>query len=80
MTTTYRFSEARQKFSAILEEAERTGEVRIVRRNGRSFVIRPERSKRSPLDVKGIDTGVRTEEIVEVIREGRGRGYAEGEE
>jgi PHD/YefM family antitoxin component YafN of YafNO toxin-antitoxin module len=74
MTTTYTFSEARQKFSAVLEEAERVGEVRIKRRNGRIFVIRPEKGKRSPLDVEGIDVKISADQIVEIVREGRRRG------
>ena len=34
---------------------------------------RPEKKKRSALDVEGIDLGVSTEEIVEFVREGRER-------
>jgi prevent-host-death family protein len=72
---TYTFSEARQKFAAVLENAERDGEVRIVRKNGTVFVIRPERTRRSPLDVPGIDLNLSATEIVELIREGRERSY-----
>ncbi len=74
MTTTYTYSEARQKLASLLEQAEREGEVRIVRQNGLVFVIRPEKQARSPLDVPGIDTGISGDEIVEIIREGRTRG------
>ena len=55
---TYKFSEARQNLAALLDEATSTGEVRISRRDGRSFVIRPARTKRSPLDVPGIGSGL----------------------
>jgi prevent-host-death family protein len=75
MKKTYTFSEARQKFAAVLDNAERDGEVRIVRKNGTVFVIRPERNRRSPLDVPGIDLGITAKEIVELIREGRERPY-----
>lgn len=70
---TYKFSEARQNLAALLDEATSTGEVRISRRDGRSFVIRPARTKRSPLDVPGIGSDLSREEIVKTIRDGRRR-------
>lgn len=70
---TYKFSEARQNLAALLDEAASTGEVRISRRDGRSFVIRPAKTKRSPLDVPGIGMDMSAEEIVKTIREGRRR-------
>jgi len=70
---TYKFSEARQNLAALLDEAASTGEVRISRRDGRSFVLRPVRTKRSPLDVPGIDSSLSREEIVKTVREGRRR-------
>jgi len=70
---TYKFSEARQNLAALLDEATSTGEVRISRRDGRSFVLRPARTKRSPLDVPGIGTDMSGEEIVKTIRDSRRR-------
>jgi prevent-host-death family protein len=70
---TYKFSEARQNLAALLDEVTSTGEVRISRRDGRSFVIRPAKTKRSPLDVPGIGTNVSSEEIVKTIRDSRRR-------
>jgi PHD/YefM family antitoxin component YafN of YafNO toxin-antitoxin module len=70
---TYNFSEARQNLAALLDEAANAGEVRIDRRDGRSFVVRPMKTKRSPLDVPGVDAGLSTEEIVRTIRSGRRR-------
>jgi prevent-host-death family protein len=70
---TYRFSEARQNLAALLDEAASTGEVRINRRDGRSFVIRPAKTRRSPLDVPGIDAGLSGQEIVKAVRAGRRR-------
>jgi hypothetical protein len=67
----YTYSEARQKLSAVLDEAKREGAVRIRRRDGQVFVLKSEFSGRSPLDVKGPDLGISREEIVEFIREGR---------
>ncbi len=71
MSAEYTYSEARQKLAAILEKAAREGEVRVRRRDGRVFVIRPEVGAGSPLDVPGIDLRISAEEIVEFVHEGR---------
>jgi hypothetical protein len=68
---TYTYSEARQNLAILLEEARRKGEVRIQRRDGESFVVRPERPVRSPFDVKGADLGLKREQIVRAIHESR---------
>lgn len=72
----YTFSEARQNFAAILEQARRDGAVRIRRRDGQSFVLTPEQSTMSPLDITGITPAqpVSQEDILASIREGR-RSY-----
>jgi antitoxin Phd len=75
MRKTYTFSEARQKLAAVLDNAEQDGEVRIIRKNGSAFIIRPEKPRRSPLDVPGIDIHLGAEDIVNIIREGRERQY-----
>ena len=67
----YTFSEARQKLASVLEQASREGEVRIKRRDGQMYVIRPQERRGSPLDVKGIDVKLTLSEILESIREGR---------
>ena len=69
----YTYSEARQNLASLLETAQRDGAVRIRRKDGRSFVLQPETSAISPLDVEGVDLGVESAEIVEIIREGRER-------
>ena len=69
----YTYSEARQNLASLLEAAQREGAVRIRRRDGQSFVLQPESSDTSPLDVEGVDLGVTTDEIVSMIREGRER-------
>ncbi len=69
----YTYSEARQNLSALLEQAAQEGEVRIRRRDGRVFVVRPEAERGSPLDVGVVDLGVTTQEIVDILREGRQR-------
>lgn len=43
----------------------------IKRADGQVFVLKPEKAKRSALDVAGINLGIRTDEIVEFVREGR---------
>jgi len=67
----YTYSEARQRFASVLEEAGREGAVRIQRKDGKVFVLRPERSKASPLDVPGLNLRLSRKEIVEFVRAGR---------
>ncbi|MFO7897765.1 MAG: type II toxin-antitoxin system Phd/YefM family antitoxin [Planctomycetota bacterium] len=69
----YTYSEARQKLSSVLDEAESTGKVLIRRKDGRTYALVPERTDKSPLDVPCIKADVTTEEIVSIIREGRRR-------
>ncbi len=70
----YTYSEARQNLASLLEKALREGEVRVKRRDGQVFVIRPEPAEGSPLDVEGIDLGITTAEIVQFVHEGRRAG------
>lgn len=67
----YTYSEARQKLASLLDKAAQEGEVRIKRKDGRIFVIKPEPRADSPLDVDGIDLGLSAPEILAFIREGR---------
>jgi antitoxin (DNA-binding transcriptional repressor) of toxin-antitoxin stability system len=70
----YTYSEARENFASVLEEAERDGAVEIRRRDGAIFRISPaRRSKASPLDVKGVKMGVQTDDLIAAVREGRER-------
>ena len=55
---TYTYSEARQQFAAVLDEARRAGRVQIRRRDGQLFVLEPATQERSPLDVPGVDAGL----------------------
>lgn len=70
----YTYSEARRKLASLLDRATEEGEVRIKRRDGQIFVIKPDEGKSSPLDVEGVDLGVTSEEIVKIVQEGRRRG------
>ena len=67
----YTYFEARQSLASILDEAYREGAVGVRRKDGCMFVLRLEPSKGSPLDIKGMNLGVTTDEIVEFIRERR---------
>lgn len=67
------YLETQETLSVLLERAREQGEVRIKRADGQIFVLKPEKDKRSALDVAGIDLGVSTEEIVAFVREGRER-------
>ncbi len=69
----YTYSEARQKLAFVLEQAKNTGKVLIRRKDGQSFALIPEEKILSPLDVPSIDANIRSNEIVDIIREGRER-------
>lgn len=69
----YTYSEARRWLARVLDEAREGGEVRIRRRDGTEFSLRPVVRESSPLDVPGVETGVTRDEILEAIREGRER-------
>lgn len=69
----FTYSEARQKLAMILDQAENTGKVLIRRKDGRTFALVPEKVVSSPLDVPSIKAKITTQEIVDIIREGRER-------
>jgi len=69
----YTYSEARQKLAKVLEQAESSGKVLIRRKDGRTFALVPEKISSSPLDVPSIKADITTQEIVDIIREGRER-------
>jgi len=67
----YTYSEARQRFATVLDKAYREGAVRIKRRDGKVFVVRPEQKTRSAMDVHGINLKIDRDEIIEFILAGR---------
>ena len=69
----YTYSEARQKLASVLDKAEATGSVIIQRRDGRSFTLVPQKSPVSPLDVPSVGARISTGELVDLVREERGR-------
>ena len=71
----YSFTEARQHFASLLDEAKKEGVVCIKKRDGESFYIKPVIQKKSPLDVAGVNLGLSASEIVDIVREGRERNH-----
>jgi hypothetical protein len=70
----FTYSNARQNLAKLLDLAMKRGEVRIRRRDGTSFVIKPEvrRSSKSPLDVKGIEVkGIGMNDVLKAIKDSR---------
>jgi len=67
----YTYSEARQKLATLLDKASKEGEVRIKRKDGQVFIIRPKLQQNSPLNVSGLDLNLTVDEILEAIKEGR---------
>lgn len=70
----YTYSQAREKLASLLEES-KTEEVVIKRRQGDTYAIvpQPQRARRSPFDVTGLNKGIGSKEIVDAIRESRER-------
>ena len=66
----YTYSEARQKFSAVLYFA-KLEDVIIKRRGGETFKIVFAKSPKSPFDVAGIKTKATTKDIFNAIEESR---------
>lgn len=71
MSAVYTYTEARQNLASLLDLAVLEGEVRVSRKGGQTFVIKPEQKASSPLDVEGVDLSITTAEIVQFIRESR---------
>jgi antitoxin (DNA-binding transcriptional repressor) of toxin-antitoxin stability system len=69
----YTYSEARQRFAQLLDEAREGGEIRIKRRDGSEFSLRPVPRGGSPLDVPGVEAGLNREEILEALKASRER-------
>ncbi len=71
MSTVYTYSDARQNFASLLEQALQEGQVKVKRKDGQVFVIQPEKQANSPLAVESVEFGITTAEIVKFVREGR---------
>ena len=71
MSTVFTYSDARQNFAAVLDQALEEGQVKIKRKDGQVFIIQLEKKATSPLAVEGVNLGITTAEIVDCIRESR---------
>ena len=70
----YTYTEARRKLASVLDKAHEEGAVRITRRNGQVFVLKPEAAEESPFDkVASVDSDLSGEDIVALVRESRER-------
>jgi len=74
----YTYSEARQRLARLLDEAGDDGEVRIKRRDGTEFQLRPAPACGSPLDVAGVDSGIDRAGILQALRDSRERFEVKG--
>lgn len=71
---TYTYSQARQSLAQLLEQAQKDGQVKLRSKDGKVFVIKPERaSGRSPLDVPTPKVNITREDILSAIADGRER-------
>lgn len=71
---TYTYSEARQHFSDVLNNARHNGAVCVRRRDGTMFQITPVATEAgSPFDVGTVDVKLTREEILMAVRESRAR-------
>ena len=66
----YSYSEARQKLAELLDQAQ-SEEVLIKRKDGTVFSVKSKREKKSPFDVKGVQSKVTKKNIVDAVRESR---------
>jgi hypothetical protein len=74
MMEAYTYSNARQNLSEVLDLALKEGQAKIMRRDGTSFIIRPEKRRKSPLDIKGVNVkGLEMPDILDAIKESRKR-------
>jgi len=70
----YTYSDARQNFSRVLDKAKKTGRVLIKRRDGSLFLLKPEEKKKgSLLNVKGLNSGIKRKELLDILKESRNR-------
>jgi antitoxin (DNA-binding transcriptional repressor) of toxin-antitoxin stability system len=67
----FTYSEARQQFASVLDSAQKEGGVQVTRRDGQVFEIKPLKLAKSPLDVKGVDTGISKAQILTQLRKSR---------
>jgi len=68
----YTYSQTRQNLSEVLDTA-RKEDVIITRRGGETFHLTCRTNSNSPFDVPSVRTRATTQDILEAIKESRGR-------
>jgi hypothetical protein len=69
----YTYSESRQNLARLLAQALEACEVLIQRRDGQTFVVRPQARDASPLDVGKVNVRLTRDDILGAIDESRAR-------
>lgn len=70
----YTYSEARQNFASVLKIAVKDGEVKIQKKDGTMYTLKPDTKKNeSPFPSKRLKLNISNEEILSAIRESRER-------
>ncbi|MGA2796300.1 MAG: hypothetical protein ABSE63_01845 [Thermoguttaceae bacterium] len=67
----YSDSEAEKNLNSVLREASKEGAAGIRKKDGQTFIVRPENVPDSPLNVEGVKLPISTDEIVGFIHEAR---------
>jgi hypothetical protein len=70
MTMIYSYERAKKSFDLIFKKAALNGKVEI-RKDDQLYVLMPASKNKSPLDVEGVDLGISTKDIIELIHESR---------
>jgi len=71
----FNFTEARNNFAFVLDTAKKEGAICIAKRDGEVFYLTPATSKKSPLDIEGVNLGLSSDEIVSYVNAARERNY-----
>jgi hypothetical protein len=75
----YTVNKAKRRLDTLLNQAWKKGKIGIKSKDGKTFILTPEKNAHSPLSVKGIKLGISTKEIVKIIRNSRMRTTTKSE-
>ena len=78
MIKNFSITELRKNLQHILTSADEDGSVRITHRNGKTYILCPEKLSKSPFDIPGLSDlhiNLTSEEILESIRDYKERDY-----
>lgn len=70
MTMNYSFEQAKNSFDLVLKEAALSGKV-IIEKNHERYILMPDRSNTSPLNVESVDLKMSSKEILDFIHSSR---------